>query len=1073
MKNKKSKSINKKVFVSLTALAFSFGAVPLNYGTFSYDKTYAYIPTEITVDNGDFSATSTSSYPRTASNWTKSSDSSTSSAIKAGVISTVLETFKEEYKSYGLAIENTSDLENSDNLNVYMINSGDKSIRYGIKSNSISLDAGSYYKVTADVKTSLPVLVGDNTLNLSSMASIYLNVGDESYKFIGIDTYNGWDTYTFYVHTNKFVAPTIDVELWLGSKQEIQSSGAVLFDNIKVTKLASENWYATNDATNKIVELDNKAEYDATDKINNASFEDISDIWEVETNEKNQASGVTTGICNLISYDIKETHIPESPNTNGNKDNNFALFINNESKAGVTYKSNTFTIEKYTNYLIQVYVKTGEFEEGGATISLVPTNEDLKATTFSSVVTSKTTNSITNNWTQYSFYVQGSPFADEEVYLALGVGSVEEDDLVKGYAFFDDISISKITYNDYESASTSSNTVKKAQLHSITSSSEITNAYFNLVDSAFTGTYPLAPSGWTASNSENSTSGIISTRKDDFESKTETYYGNLPWFCVGLTPLQTNVDENTADNNLLMIYNPTYSYQSYSSSSYSMSASSYYKISVDARTLTTDKAFIKVKVDGNTVATYSFRSEDEWSTFETYFATGFGAKNVSVELGLGKENDLANGYAFFDNVMVKSLTADEFTTAKKVETNKIIDYTVEDFSIVTGESDEDLQIPSHWSTSTNDKSKIGIDTSESENALKIGTTDNNTSLKSESSITYTLDKETYYIATFKIKTSAFADLEKSGATFGFKEVDKNRFEYIVNNGEEYAEYKFYINGAEYSSLTPYFQLDIKDGINGEFIKLQSISFEAITESKFSEKLKEVENDDTITDVVFLGNVTEDEEDDHDHDTEYVAGTFDWYLIPTIITTLALILAVIGVLLQKRKKKAKKVEKQKKFANKYDREITLHKALIEKEAQAIRKQKLEELKLKLQTTDDELEQIESDYKERIKDSNANQQAEFKKYAKTRKKVAERKEKLEEEKKYVQSDEFMQEATNKVLETYEPESHEKEVEQLAKEQENSEVEGAQSEENESLSNASDEVESQDNDETVENGEDKNNK
>lgn len=1049
MKNKKK--IKNKLFTVLMALVVSASSIPFGLGLGNVGASgsvYAYTPTEITVDNGDFSSTSTSSYPKTASNWSKVDGSSVSSVLKAGVISTNLDTFKEEYKNYGLAIDNTTGLENSKNGNVYMINAIANQSKYGIKSNSITLEKDSYYKISVDVKTSLPVLKDDTTLNLSSMASIYLDISDDDnvYSFIGIDTQNGWDKYTFYVHTNKFISPTANLELWLGSKNEILSSGAVIFGNAKAVKLAQEDWLAVTDTRNKTVELDNKEKYDATSKIANASFEDTSAVWDVVTNEKNTASNISTGICSISSYNPYVTNIKTSPKTNGVVGNNYALFINNEKEAGVAYKSNTFKIEKYSNYLIQVYVKTGSFEKGGATISLVPTNEDLTATKFTDIQTSTSKNSITNDWEVYNFYVQGSPFADEEVYLQLGLGSDEEDDLVKGYAFFDDIRVSKITFNDYTNASSSSTNVKQAKLHNISSSSEISNAYFNFVDDAFTGSYPLQPSGWTVSNTESKdSSGIISTRKDDFESKTGEYYGNLPWVNVGLTPLQTNVDENTADNNLLMIRNVNADCQSYTSSSYTLSASSYYKISVDARTLSTGNAFIKIMIGGKVVAKYEFKSEDKWSTFETYIATGLGIKEVSVELGLGLNNkNLVQGYAFFDNVRVSTLESDKFSEIKKDESKKVVDFAKEDFSITTGEYNEDLAIPSNWEIENSSLTdvKFGIETVNGENALIIATTTDTANIKAQSNVTYSLDTETYYIATFKIKTSAFTDLENSGATFGFKEISNSYFKFIKNATDDYVEYKFYINGANYSSLTPYFELDVKNATNGEFVKVCSIEFEATTESKFSEKVDELEKDDSIKDVIILGTVTEEEENNNDNNNNYVGTNMDWYLVPTIITTIAMILAVIGVLIQWRKKKAVKKEKQKKFMNKYDREITLHKALIDREAEAIRKQKLEDLKAKLKLVDDELEQIENDYKEKTYDASSNKEHEFKKYARNRKKVAEKKEKLEEEKRYIQSDEFLKEATDKVIETYEPESHTEEIAELKQEtQDNAELQSEQ--------------------------------
>ena len=99
MKNKKK--FKNKIFTVFMALVVSASSIPFGLGLGKVDtgmSVYAYTQTEITVDNGDFSSTSTSSYPKTASNWTKADGSSVSTALKAGVISTNLDTFKEEYK---------------------------------------------------------------------------------------------------------------------------------------------------------------------------------------------------------------------------------------------------------------------------------------------------------------------------------------------------------------------------------------------------------------------------------------------------------------------------------------------------------------------------------------------------------------------------------------------------------------------------------------------------------------------------------------------------------------------------------------------------------------------------------------------------------------------------------------------------------------------------------------------------------------------------------------------------------------------------------------------------------------
>lgn len=1026
MKNKVK--FKNKFIMGLSMLAIGATTLPFMQSVAPYN-VLAYNPETVVVSNGDFENTSSSSYPKTASDWSMANGSGSANLVKAGVISTIIKTFEDNYKEYGLGLENTADLENSENLNVYMINAQKNSLRYGVKSSSISLDADSYYRISVDVKTSLPVLDGsdsDETISLSSVASVYLNIGDEDYKFVARDTHNNWDTFAFYVHTNKFESVEANIELWLGSKSEVVCSGAVLFDNVKAEKRSSENWYEVEDENNKVVELDDY-DYDATYMIDNAGFEEPYDnlSWEAEFNENNDSSKTFSGVCVLgRAYNVLETNIADNPKTDGNRETTHALFINNEDFAGVAYNSNKFKVERYTNYLLQVYAKTGTFENGGAYIEVVPTNDKLSSVKLSNIVTSKVENSITNDWKQYSFYIQGSPYGDEEIYLRLGLGDLEgEENLQKGYVFFDDVTLAKITFKQFDEGSDTSFS-KIIKLHEVKDDGDIHNGFFNYVDNAFTGEFPLLPSEWTVLNEDNTTSGIISTKKDDFNSKTADYYGNLPWDCVGYTNLQDESVEDD-DNNLLMIYNPTSDYQKFTSSSFTLSKDNRYKLSIEARTLSQNSAYINVKLDGRIINKIDVSSNNGWTTYETYLNMGLTGGEITVELGFGTEDNLAVGYAFFDNVMIETITEDDYNNAKDAGDATILDFSVENFAITTGETNGEYLVPSNWSTLSGSEaltSVVGIEQDENGNALIVSTAKDNGSVKSTSSNTYKLKSGTYYIVTFKIKTSEFKNLVNSGVSFGFSQ-NENVFKNVVANGEDYVEYKFYINGSQNSDLTPFIQVDVENATSSEFVKLSEISFEVITESAFNEKFEEVESDSTINNVVFLGNVTSDDEDSDDKETpNYVPdNSNDWYLIPTIITTLALIIAVVGVIRNRKERMGiQKKERPKKVVTQYDRDVTLHKALVDREAEKIRKEKLEELKAKLKVADEELEQIENDYKEKLAGENVNAEHEFKKYAKNRKKVATKKEKLEEEKAYVQSDEFLQEAQNQVIENYESEN-----------------------------------------------------
>ena len=119
-------------------------------------------------------------------------------------------------------------------------------------------------------------------------------------------------------------------------------------------------------------------------------------------------------------------------------------------------------------------------------------------------------------------------------------------------------------------------------------------------------------------------------------------------------------------------------------------------------------------------------------------------------------------------------------------------------------------------------------------------------------------------------------MQDSGAKFGFKESTNVFFNKVVNFSEDYAEYKFYINGKNYSTITPYIELSVKDSTSAQFIKVSKISIETITETTFTEMSESLEKDSTITDCLVLGEITE--EDSNNDKTSYVGGTFQQLLL---------------------------------------------------------------------------------------------------------------------------------------------------------------------------------------------------
>ena len=1014
MKKLKLKS---KIFCCALCLSLGAGMIP----SISLPKTYAYTPTSSIISSGEFDTTE-DEFPASSSDWSSATGSISNSTLKSGIISTDSDTFTANQKEYGLgALPNNVTTPNN---YVYMINSGTTNTRNGISSKEFTLDANSHYIISVDVATSLPVYEGSATKAIDSVASIYLSGGDVDDSFTMINTNGAWKTYNFYITTNSFESASVKLEMWLGVKNVSSSAGAVLFDNAKAVKYDNKEFYTRvnsisfTDETNKFTDYS----LSTTDLITNANFEDATLSGWTKTNANYNMSKVFTGVTPLNNSFDRETVGVDNPGTDLIYGTANALFINNTDIAGVAYTSDKFTIKRQTYYKISMYVKTVDVVDGGATISIVPENEDLSAVTFSSVKTTTSTNSITNNWTKYTFYLLGSPFGDENVSLKLALGDDTtdtkeedfEDKLVKGAVFFDDIQVYELNYKQYTSASEDSYN-KKVKLFTDGTSSEITNAFFNLADSNYEGTYPLSPASWTINN-DNTLSGIISTNKTHFNAN-KSKYGDLSLEDIGFTRLQKDTSDS-ADNNILMIRNVNPDFTTYTSASYTLSDSTYYKLTIDAKTLSLGKAYIKVVSGDTTLATFNVSSEDDWSTYTVYFNNVFGSKDITITLGLGSDSEKASGYAFFDNIIITSSTSDDFDNANANEQIKKIDFSKETFSLLSTEKDGIYTRPSNWSIDLNNNLINAGVLEGTSNKLAISSADTDVDVRFTSNLTYTLDSTKFYTLKIKVYGEGLENLEESGINFGID--SENKFTNLTPNEE--SEYIFYISGAKLSSITPYFGLVTKNATSSVNAYLTSFVLESISEVDFTNMQESIEADDEDTpkNVILVGESTEEEEEESNNDSVNYGNNFDWVLVPSLIIGLALIIAIAGVVA--RRMKFKKVGGGRKKVASYDRTKTLHPEIVRREAEKARKEKLQAIEEQLLRNREKLEKYEEEYKQKrdlamAQKQEKKAQAEFKAYAKGRNKLAEQQEKLLEEKEMINSDEYLQETEQKILTDYE--------------------------------------------------------
>jgi hypothetical protein len=232
------------VFAVVALLVVQNSVLVLGLGAFSrirqIDTVEAiYNSTEITLSNSHFENPTSSSYPITASSWTKLDEDQ---AVTAGLINTSQSVYDQNLEDYNLTFNpgKASEVAQDENK-VLMLNAQTTSTKMGYQSSSFVLAKNGYYTVEAWVYT-------QNYDGIVANASMYLT-GDSQVeesansKLLAINTQGVWKKYTFYVETSELSDKAFRLELYLGAKTSILSQGAVFFDNVKVLSHSHDMYY--------------------------------------------------------------------------------------------------------------------------------------------------------------------------------------------------------------------------------------------------------------------------------------------------------------------------------------------------------------------------------------------------------------------------------------------------------------------------------------------------------------------------------------------------------------------------------------------------------------------------------------------------------------------------------------------------------------------------------------------------------------------------------------------------------------------------------------------------------------
>lgn len=406
-----------------------------------------------------------------------------------------------------------------------LINSADveglakESVRVGYVSNSFTLNANSYYKISVMVKVingqASVYLMTDNNIAETNVDSKFENIGASTGVMTG-----GWKRYTFYVKTG-FSSISATLGLYLGGKDvdiALTDANMVLADGLngKYVKKAANEYEVYNKNTHK--DATETYNYKDSAKGGTVLFDYVikEDISESVYNAKTASATASAADeyeetkrveMNLDSFGLATTpdeNKPTSPKgwtkTSLTKDTDTeqlqsgviystdykahsgesCLIIPYLNTAGASYyASDAKTLTKDGFYKISVWAKLSEGHTGKAYITLVATNygENSKYVDYAS----QTIEVNSTDWKEYVFFIKapssdtkidkyGDNAKDLSLKIRLGFGE-SADNKASGYVLFDDVLIEKLDVkaddfdkhvNDFKAANTglTVNTVK-------------------------------------------------------------------------------------------------------------------------------------------------------------------------------------------------------------------------------------------------------------------------------------------------------------------------------------------------------------------------------------------------------------------------------------------------------------------------------------------------------------------------------------------------------------------------------------------------------------------------------------
>lgn len=644
-----------------------------------------------------------------------------------------------------------------------------------------------------------------------------------------------------------------------------------------------------------------------------------------------------------------------------NPNNHILKLENTSEKYDLGVLSPTFKIKQFGFYRLSIWTKSTD-KNANAVVKLLSyintgystgenyTDGALQITTQTVTAFTKD-DDLNNNWTEVIFYVQGNPYRDTTIQLALLAGT---DSTV----YFDNIRLEAVTSATYSNASSST----KLDLGSstITMENGITNGYFNDITVTDTDKIdeidkPYTPASWTAldDNDKDVTAGVISTTDDFWDDvKSEIGYGSTEivnpmagTILVGTTPV------TLPRTNILAIYAEEAKSFGYKSSSFSLSSNSVYEITFYTYA---DVSNFEGKLYANLVFSDSNISENiqtlrigeggQWIKHTIYVRTGSVSKSVTLQIGTTEAKGTVYFRDFAYNKYSEKAVDDEKITVydqfknKLAENNTLALQTANNVSFVDFagngglmHSTNKVEDKDYFESLFYQKEKLEEDDTTVQGEVGVVETNSDLTLENDPSLVLssafmkrenatsdfvlmiynketgetkvspisstTLSSSSYYQITFYVKTANIDQakgltVKMDSISAQFTNINTGTYEDANNT---YVKYTVLVKTG--SSSISNFNIELSLGESGNEVSgIALISdidiFNFASEKDYNTALEEIDENDKNVIVKDFSSSTDDDESDETADSTTLATFF--LVFSSILLVIALVIALIGV-----------------------------------------------------------------------------------------------------------------------------------------------------------------------------------